>query len=149
MRSLFTAADRESLLHRLHALAPDAQRQWGTMAPAQMLRHCAIALEAGTGDRPTKQLFIGKLLMPLFKKKLLAGSGFKRNSPTDPSFIVKEDCDFTAERTRLATLIDRFVQRGPANAATQTHAFFGKLTGEQWGELMYKHIDHHLTQFGA
>jgi len=28
-------------------------------------------------------------------------------------------------------------------------AFFGKLTGEEWGELMYKHIDHHLRQFDA
>ena len=29
------------------------------------------------------------------------------------------------------------------------HAFFGKLTGEEWGRLMHKHIDHHLRQFGA
>jgi len=27
--------------------------------------------------------------------------------------------------------------------------FFGKLSGKEWGELMYKHIDHHLRQFGA
>jgi hypothetical protein len=39
--------------------------------------------------------------------------------------------------------------RGPAKAAEQTHAFFGKLSGREWGELMYKHIDHHLQQFGV
>ena len=34
-------------------------------------------------------------------------------------------------------------------AGKATHSFFGKLSGAEWGELMYKHIDHHLQQFGA
>jgi hypothetical protein len=148
MRSLFVVADTDSLVQRLHALQPDARRQWGTMAPAQMLRHCALALETGSGDRPMKQALIGKILMPLFKKKILDAPHLKKGSPTDPTFIVKDECDFAAERTRLLTLIERFVQRGPAAAATQTHPFFGRLSGDQWGELMYKHIDHHLQQFG-
>lgn len=149
MKSLFDPGDRQALIRRLEALQPDAPRQWGKMAPAQMLCHCAIALETGTGDRPMQQKLIGKILMPFFKKKLLGDRAFDRNSPTDPSFVVRNDCDFTAERTRLIALIERFAQRGPASAATQTHAFFGRLTGEQWGELMYKHIDHHLQQFGT
>ena len=149
MKSLFDPGDRQALIRRLEALQPDAPRQWGKMAPAQMLCHCAIALETGTGDRPMQQKLIGKILMPFFKKKLLGDRAFDRNSPTDPSFVVRNDCDFTAERTRLIALIERFAQRGTASAATQTHAFFGRLTGEQWGELMYKHIDHHLQQFGT
>lgn len=119
------------------------------MGAAQMLCHCAIALETGTGDRPMKQKLIGKILMPLFKKKLLGDQPFQKNSPTDPSFVVRNECDFVAERARLVALIDRFVQLGAGSAGAQTHAFFGRLTGEQWGELMYKHIDHHLQQFGA
>ena len=149
MKSLFAATDRQALVRRLEGLQPDAPREWGTMSAAQMLCHCAIALETGTGDRPMKQKLIGKILMPLFKKKLLGEQPFQKSSPTDPSFVVKHQCDFVAERVRLLALIERFVQRGAASAATQTHAFFGRLTGEQWGELMYKHIDHHLRQFGA
>ena len=46
-------------------------------------------------------------------------------------------------------MIDRFVQRAPESAGRCTHAFFGRLNGDEWGRLMYKHIDHHLRQFGV
>ena len=148
MKTLFDSADREPLLRRLETLQPDSPRQWGRMDPAQMLCHCAIALETGTGERPMKQKFIGKLLMPFFRTSILGEKPFKRNSPTDPSFVVSDPHDFNAERARLTALIKRFVDRGPSAAGKETHAFFGKMTGEEWGELMYKHIDHHLQQFG-
>jgi hypothetical protein len=149
MKSLFEPTDRNSIVTRLQTLRPDSARQWGKMSVAQMLRHCAIALESGTGDRPMKQALIGKILMPFFKSSLLGEKPFQKGSPTDPTFVVTNDCDFDEERNRLTNLIERFVSRGPDAAAMQTHSFFGKLTGEQWGRLMYKHIDHHLQQFGA
>ena len=149
MKSLFEPADRESLLKRLEALQPDSARQWGKMDTAQMLCHCAIALETGTGDRPMKQKLIGKLLMPFIRKSIFGEKPFSRNSPTDPSFVVTNEREFAAERNRLQELIRRFVERGPSAAAQSTHAFFGRMTGQEWGQLMYKHIDHHLQQFGA
>jgi len=53
------------------------------------------------------------------------------------------------ERGKLLGLIDRFAEGGAARCTTHPHAFFGKLTPGQWAELMYKHLDHHLRQFGA
>jgi hypothetical protein len=149
MKTLFEAADRESILRRLEALKPDTQRQWGKMNVAQMLAHCATALETGTGDRPMKQALIGKILMPFFRSSILGEKPFKRNSPTDPSFVISNERDFEAERNRLRGLIARFVERGSDAAGHQIHSFFGKMTGQEWGELMYKHIDHHLQQFGS
>jgi len=149
MPTLFQSTDRDALLARLAQLRPDSPRQWGTMTPAQALRHCALALETATGDRPMKQKFIGKILAPLVRKSILGAKPFSRNSPTDPSFRVAEDRDFAADRTRLTELIARFVERGPAEAGKAPHAFFGKLSGDEWGALMYKHIDHHLQQFSA
>jgi hypothetical protein len=119
------------------------------MSPAQMMCHCALALETSTGDRPMKQKFIGKILAPLVRSSSLGEKPFGRNGPTDPTFVVSDEKDFGAERMRLTGLIDRFVGNGPEKAATYTHAFFGKLSGREWGELMYKHLDHHLRQFGA
>jgi hypothetical protein len=119
------------------------------MDPAQMLCHCAIALEAGTGDRPMKQKLIGKILMPFLRSKILGEKPFSKNSPTDPTFVVSGTRDFDAERTRLKGLVHRFVENGEDAAGKYTHAFFGKMTGREWGELMYKHIDHHLRQFGG
>ena len=149
MRTLFDAMDREPLLARLEALQPDSARRWGKMNAAQMMCHCSRALETGTGDRPMKQALIGKLLMPFFRNSILGEKPFSRNSPTDPSFVVADEREFAQERARLKELINRFVERGPAAAGQQTHAFFGKLSGAEWGELMYKHIDHHLQQFGV
>jgi hypothetical protein len=149
MKSVFDPADRAALLARLNALQPEGTRQWGKMDVAQMLAHCSLALETGTGDRPMKQKFIGKVLMLFFRKAILGEKPFSKNSPTDPTFIVSDTRDFAAERTKLLALIDRFVQRGEAAAAKETHAFFGRMTGQEWGELTYKHIDHHLRQFGG
>lgn len=149
MESLFEPANRDAILARLAALQPECARQWGKMDPAQMLCHCAIALETGTGDRPMKQKLIGKILMPFFRSSILGEKPFNKNSPTDPTFVVSAPRDFNAERARLTGLIHRFAERGEPAAGKETHAFFGKMTGQEWGELMYKHIDHHLRQFGG
>jgi len=57
--------------------------------------------------------------------------------------------DLAAERRGLAGLIDRFAERGSAGASGQTHPFFGTLSADEWGKLTWKHIDHHLRQFGV
>ncbi|MFD1127776.1 DUF1569 domain-containing protein [Paenibacillus provencensis] len=31
---------------------------------------------------------------------------------------------------------------------TNPHPFFGKLTSEEWSIGLYKHLDHHLKEFG-
>jgi Protein of unknown function (DUF1569) len=149
MKTLFDQADRESIRQRLGVLQADSPRQWGKMNAAQMVTHCSRALATGTGDRPMKQAFLGKIITPFIRSSILGAKPFGRNAPTDPTFVVTDEREFTVERQRLLDLIDRLVERGTTAAATQTHAFFGKLTGEEWGELMYKHIDHHLQQFGV
>ena len=149
MKSLFDRDDRESTQRRLAALRPDSAGQWGKMSVSQMLCHCARALETGTGDRPMKHSFIGKVLGPFARKSGLGEKPFSRNSPTDPAFVVKDEPEFAAERDRLLALIERFASNGVDHAGRQMHSFFGKLSGDEWGCLMYKHIDHHLQQFGG
>ncbi len=149
MRSLFEPGDRDSLLERLAKLQPGAARQRGKMGASQMLAHCSAALEVGTGDKPRKQALIGKILGPFARSSMIGEKPFGKNSPTDPAFVVRDERDFEAERERLAALVRRFCELGPDNAAAQTHSFLGRLTGEEWAVLMYKHIDHHLRQFGA
>jgi len=46
-------------------------------------------------------------------------------------------------------LVDRFASAGKAGCTTHPHTFFGRMTADEWGILMYKHIDHHLQQFGV
>ena len=150
MPSLFEPATKQAILERLARLGPKASRQWGKMDAAQMLAHCSVAMEAGTGDKPLKQRLIGKVFARFVKGSLLkTEKPFPRNSPTDPTFVMSDPKDFAKEKDHLTNLIDRFCTAGPQHAGKHTHSFFGRITGDDWGVVMYKHLDHHLRQFGA
>jgi hypothetical protein len=73
----------------------------------------------------------------------------RRNSPTVQGLVVNDDRNLETERERLYVMIDRFAAAGPRGCTTHPHSFFGRLTPEEWATLMYKHVDHHLRQFGV
>ena len=149
MKSLYEPSTAEEVKARLNTLTPETQRLWGKMTAAQMLAHCANAMESAVGDRQPSRLFIGRILGPLVKPGFANDKPLHKNGPTAPWLIVADDRDIPTERDRLTSLIDRFSQ-GVADACTKhPHAFFGKLTAEEWGKGMYKHLDHHLQQFGV
>lgn len=119
------------------------------MDAARMCAHCSLALEAATGERPSRQALIGKILAPFFRKSLLGEKPFSKNSPTNPLLVVADARDFGVERARLTAVIQRFCERGPERAGNAVHAFLGPLDGADWGRFMHKHVDHHLGQFGV
>jgi Protein of unknown function (DUF1569) len=73
----------------------------------------------------------------------------RRDSTTAAEMVVTGEPDFEASRARLVELIEAFVAGGPERCTDWPHMFFGRLTGEEWGVLVYKHLDHHLRQFGV
>jgi len=148
MYDLFDAKNANSLLDRLEKINPGHKAQWGKMNVAQMLAHCIIALETPFGpDR--KQHFLGKLFGKMAKKHNLSKAPFKKNSPTDPSFIVKDTRNFENEKAKLAASIKRFVGSGPQGITCKKHPFFGNFSANDWAYLMHKHLDHHFKQFGT
>ena len=148
MKTIFDTDTHKELHERLGRLTPETERQWGKMSPAQMMEHNAVALEMATGQVPMKQAFIGKAIGWIFKGKFLGEEPFPKNSPTGPTLIIKNEPDFEATRDRLKGLITDFHGLGPGGTDGNIHGFFGPLTGRQWGETQYKHVDHHLRQFG-
>ncbi|MCE7960849.1 MAG: DUF1569 domain-containing protein [Acidobacteria bacterium ACB2] len=106
-------------------------------------------LETATGQTPRRQSLLGKLVTPFIRKMVLGEKPFQKGAPTDPTFLVPDERDFAAEKARLAGLVEALCRRGPAEAAKNPHVFFGKLSGEEWGVLTFKHLDHHLRQFGV
>ena len=68
---------------------------------------------------------------------------------THPLLVRSKPEDFAREKTRLVAVVRKFHDAGPAAAAKYEHGFVGNLTGEEWGVLHHKHLDHHLRQFGA
>ena len=73
----------------------------------------------------------------------------RRNSPTAPGLIVEGEADLESSRERLLAVLDRFVAGGEQRCTTHPHVFFGAMTPREWSTMMYKHLDHHLRQFGA
>jgi hypothetical protein len=84
---------------------------------------------------------------PLFKSKLWDDQPYKQNLPTSPSFITYgSEKDFEKEKQGLLIMVNRFTE---ANILSDRHPVFGKLTKENWSKATWKHIDHHLQQFGV
>ena len=149
MKTIFDGVTHEELIERLGKLTPETERQWGKMSPAQMMEHTARALEMATGRKPMQQAFLGKVIGWIFKNKFLGEEPFPKNSPTGPTLIIKDDPNFEPTRERLRALISDFHGLGIGGTDGNIHGFFGPLTGKQWGETQYKHVDHHLRQFGV
>jgi len=150
MESMFEAANVEELKERLTRLRPDSERQWGTMTVAQAVAHCSLGMEMAVGEIRPPRALAGRLLGRVVKPMALReGEPMRRNSPTAKELVVGDDRDLDAERERLCSLIDRFAVAGPTGCTTHPHAFFGRLTPDEWAMLMYKHMDHHLRQFGV
>lgn len=118
------------------------------MDAAQAMAHCALGIEAATGDAKLSRPLPARLIGPLFKGWLLGPKPFSKNSPTHPELVMRSPKDFEHERARLHAAVRKFHDAGPESAARHEHAFVGKLTGEQWGRMQFKHLDHHLRQFG-
>ena len=150
MTSLYQPATLSRIKERITRLKPDSQRQWGKMRPAQAVAHCAEAMEWAIGDVCPPRLFLGQIIGRMIKSKVLSeGEPMRKNSPTAKTLIITDDRDLAAEQKRLCGLIDRFAAAGPAGCTAHPHSFFGPLTPDEWAILMYKHLDHHLRQFGV
>jgi hypothetical protein len=150
MKNLFDAATVAEVKDRMAHLGPESERQWGKMNAPQAVAHCSAGLELAMGDRRPPQLWLGRIIGWIIKPMALGNDApMRRNSPTVPSIVVADERDLRAERDKLTALIDRFAASGPAGCTTHPHSFFGRLTPQEWAILMYKHLDHHLRQFGV
>ncbi|WP_353071649.1 DUF1569 domain-containing protein [Tunturiibacter gelidoferens] len=150
MKNLFERSAVEEVKGRMGQLRPDSAAHWGKMNAAQAVEHCARGMELALGDRRPPRVLIGRILGPLVKPMAFRdGEPMRKNSPTVPGLAVEDERDLEAERSRLCGLIDRFAAGGPEGCTDHPHSFFGRLTPEEWSAWMYKHLDHHLRQFGA
>lgn len=148
MSSLYESDQNAAIVRRIEALTPESRPVWGKMSVTRMLEHCCRPLEHAAGERKMKRALLGYLLGALAKKMFVAGDKpFQKNGPTDPRFVVTEDGDFGQRHAALLNLVKRYGATGVLT--TDPHPFFGKLSRAEWDHLMWKHLDHHLRQFGV
>lgn len=150
MKSLFESTTQAEILERIQKISPASSRQWGKMEVAQMLAHAGNGLEMALGIIHPKRILIGRIIGPLLRKKYLDEQPFDHSSPTSAELVtLGHSKNFDTEKQRLIELVKKFSSGGEAVATTHPHPFFGPLTPREWGIGMYKHIDHHLRQFGG
>jgi hypothetical protein len=147
MKSVFDKSTRDELIYRISNLNENSRAQWGKMNVYQMVKHCTLWEEMISGKKKYKQVFIGRLFGKMALKSVLKDeSPLRRNSPSIPDLIIKENGNVLYERAKWITLLeenDRFSNHD------FVHPFFGKMTKEQIGYMAYKHTDHHLRQFNS
>jgi Protein of unknown function (DUF1569) len=153
VKNLFDSSLAGDTKQRILELHDHSQRLWGSMTVAETLAHCTSGLEMAMGLIKPKRAPFPANVVGLLIKPLVFGNDkpMRRNSPSSPELFSVDHttCDFERERGYLVAAIDRFANEGAARCSQHPHPFFGPLKSQQWAILMYKHLDHHLRQFGV
>jgi len=127
-----------------------AQPQWGKMSVGQMLAHCNVSYEMVYEDKHPKPKGFVKTLLKLFVKNTVVGEApYKKNTRTGPAFLITTEKDFETEKNRLTNYILKTQQLGEKEFDNKASHSFGNLNISEWNNMFYKHLDHHLSQFGV
>lgn len=146
MKSIFKEDTFQEINKRLNQLEENTPRQWGKMTVAQMLHHCQAPFNVQM-QKKDYGLKPNWLVKTFFKKSMYNDKLWSKGLPTPSAFKEKENCDFNNEKKVLQQLIDELYQQ-KNKQQWDNHPVFGYFTNEQWGKMQYKHLDHHLRQFG-
>jgi hypothetical protein len=150
MKNIFSPEVTQEITGRINKLTPQSQRQWGKMSVAQMLAHCSVTYEMVYENVHPKPAGFKKFILTAFVKNLVVSEKpYKQNNPTAPAFLIKDEKDFQKEQERLVGYVNKTQQLGAGHFEQKESHSFGKLSSGQWNNMFYKHLDHHLTQFGV
>lgn len=150
MKNTFDKSVSNELIERINHLNANTPPQWGKMNVAQMLAHCNVAYElVYTNKHPKPNAFM-RFVIKLFGKSVVTSdTAYKKNITTAPVFLVAKQQDFELEKQRLIDFINQTQSLGSEHFELKESHSFGKLTAKEWSNMFYKHLDHHLTQFGV
>lgn len=137
-------------IDRISSLKADTKAGWGEMNVAQMLAHCNVTYEMVYDDIHTKpNAFLKFILKKLVKNKVVSDAPYPKNGKTAPQFVITDEKDFTVEKQRLITYIEKTSALGVSHFEGKESHSFGSLSSQEWNNMFYKHLDHHLNQFGV
>ena len=150
MKNIFQQETTEGLISRIEDLSPQSQRLWGKMSVSQMLAHCNVTYELVYDNKHPRPNALKRFFIKAFAKKVVVGEKpYKKSIPTAPIFLVSDDKDFEAEKRRLIDYLRRTQELGEPYFDGKESLSFGRLTKQEWNNMFYKHLDHHLNQFGV
>ena len=147
MKTLWQEETRAECIARARRLTSGSQRRWGRMNVDQMLAHIVDAFRMGLGELEVRPKKLPIRFWPI-NYIICNWIPFPRNTPTAPEIVRRKTASIDEELQQLESAMTRFA--GKRNDAVwPIHPAFGKISGKSWGRLGYKHINHHLRQFGV
>ena len=149
MRSLADPRDRAGCCERIARLDPKARPKWGRMTAPEMVCHLNDSFRVGAGEKyasPATNL----LKRTVFKWVALRTSApWPHGIPTRPEIEQGRGgtppSDWERDRSELRNLIVEFADR----QSFGVHPIFGEMSRREWLVWGYRHVDHHLRQFGV
>ena len=148
MSTLADPAVRSDCKRRIACLAADTTPQWGRMTARQMVCHLNDSFQVAMGRRyasPATNVLQRTLVKWI---ALHVPVPWPHDVPTRPE--VEQGVGGTPpgiweeDRERLIGLLDEFA----AWSAFAPHPIFETMSASEWLIWGYKHVDHHLRQFG-
>ncbi|MEM9650250.1 MAG: DinB family protein [Bacteroidota bacterium] len=151
MNSIFDNTVIDAFKTRINKLDESSEAKWGKMNVKQMLRHCIENERMLLREKVFKPVFIGKIFGKMaLKSDIKDDRPFGKNSPTHPDLRIKEVHEpFDALIAEWITLLDKYPSIEPSHYSDFRHPFFQKMDASQVGKFAFKHVDHHLRQFGV
>lgn len=148
--NIFEASASQQIIDRINKLSTSSAPLWGKMDVARMLAHCNVTYEmANTDKHPKPNALIKFMLKTFVKPKVVGEQAYPQNSRTAPQFIISDERKFEEEKQRLINYIQETQKLGAQYFEGKESHSFGKLTSQEWNNMFYKHLDHHLKQFGV
>ena len=150
MKNIFEQSVCDEVVVRIGNLTHETQPKWGKMSVGQMLAHVNVAYEMAYTDQHKRPNGFVRFMLKAFVKKTVVGEKpYKRNTRTAPAFLQTEPKDFEQEKGRLLEFIGKTRELGASHFEGKESNSFGKLSSKEWNIMFYKHLDHHLKQFGV
>ena len=151
MNNIFTSEVTTVITARIKKLNSTTQPQWGKMNAGQMLAHCNVPYEMiyEQEKHPKPNAFARFMIKMIVKNQVVSEKPYPKNGRTAPQFIITENKDFGAEQKRLINYIVKTQELGEGHFDGKESHSLGNLNNTEWNNMFYKHLDHHLTQFGV
>jgi len=150
MEDIFKTETIESFKKRIQELDDSSSANWGKMDLYQMLKHCTENDRMLLREKSYKRLFIGRLFGKLaLKANIKDDKPLKKNGATHPELVITGSGDVAQQKQNWIDLLEKYPRMAQEAYQDFIHPFFGKMDRNQVSRFAYKHIDHHLRQFGV
>jgi len=153
MKSIYKSADFDQIISRINKLTPDSQHRWGKMNVNEMICHVTDQIRLGIDEKRTEYpfnpiiQFFGRMMFVYgfkFPKNFITVREMKQGDKGEGTKPTNFNQDFQS----LIHVLKEFASKDKSYSFS-SHPAFGKMSRKEWGFMVYKHLDHHLRQFGV